>query len=99
MSNANIAVKWAKEEVKTASGFIYSDEFFIPMGTEFTKSTQRKITAELAVSGVTVWPDTKGGAFLFKSTDKRLRVTTINSQKVATWIENGNVMVLPIVKV
>jgi hypothetical protein len=101
MSNKTIAINWAQKQVRAASGFVYSDEFFRP----FTNpDTQRRIIQELDQRNVTVWPDTKQGAFLFRKNDSRLTVETDGTIRVGVWIQDQDtdepkVLMLPAVVV
>ena len=92
--NKLIAIKWATDSVKNCPSFVYSDQFFKPFSNP---STQKKISAELDKLNVVVWSDTKGGAFLFRKNDKRLTVVAHGQFKSGTWIENSNVMILPLI--
>lgn len=91
MSNKHIAINWAVKQVKAASGFVYSDQFFSP----FSESMKKKIATELSKYGVLVWGDTKQGAFLFKCNDKRLLRNTNGTQEAAVWHETDKIMILP----
>lgn len=94
MGNRQIAIKWAKEQVKAAKTFVYSDGFFAP----FSGSMCNKITQELKSCGITVWHDTKQGAFLFRSNDPRLKVSSNDTAEVGAWCdeENANILILPV---
>lgn len=92
MSNKNIAIQWATKQIKKATGFVYSDQFFSP----FTNpDTRNKIVQELLSKGVVVWSDLKGGAFLFKKGDSRLKTSTNGVIKVGAWIEGNQILILP----
>jgi hypothetical protein len=96
MSNKSIAISWASKQVKSASGFVYSNAFFKPFSNT---NTRKKIVEELKLQNVVVWTDTKDGAFLFKKGDSRLKIHTVGNQQGAIWCEGDNRMILPIVEV
>jgi len=95
MSNKHIAISWAAKQVKAASGFVYSDKFFGP----FNETMKAKIAAELLKFGVVAWSDTLQGAFLFKSSDKRLLRQSDGNYEAAIWCEGDKYLCLPIRKV
>ena len=91
MSNKNIAIQWATKQIKIATGFVYSDQFFMP----FTNpDTRKKIVSELLTKNIVVWPDPINGAFLFKKDDPRLTIASDGVVKVGSWIEGENIMLL-----
>lgn len=96
MNNKQIAINWANKTVKGATGFVYSDSFFKPFNSQYTRN---KIINELASKGVVVWSDTNGGAFLFKNGDTRLSINNNGQHKVGIWCENNNLLVLPAIPV
>ena len=92
MSNKKIAIKWAIEQVNSASGFVYSDQFFKP----FTDIDARKnIINQLYTNNVIAWSDTKEGAFLFKKDDSRLHIESNGHLKAGAWIEGEKILLLP----
>ena len=93
MSNKHIAIGWAKKQVNSASGFIYSDQFFRP----FTNlGTRRKIVKVLFDNNVIAWTDTKDGAFLFRRGDPRLLINTCGDTQAGIWMEDDKMMILPL---
>lgn len=90
MSNKDIAINWAAETINKTTGFIYSDEFFMP----FNNKTRKKIIDDLNDKNIVVWPDPKYGAFLFKKGDPRLTMKTSGKVKVGAWIEDDSVLIL-----
>lgn len=92
MSNKQIAINWATQQVKRATGFVYSDQFFAPFSNQ---NTRAKIALELLSKNVLVWPDPQDGAFLFKKNDPRLTMETDGNIRVGYWMENDSILVLP----
>lgn len=92
MSNKQIAINWATKQVNQATGFVYSDKFFIPFTNPHTRN---KITNDLLSKNVVVWPDNFEGAFLFKKGDPRLKIHSNGTLKAGVWIENENILLLP----
>ena len=92
MSNKKIAIKWATEQVNSASGFVYSDQFFKPFNNF---DTRKKIINQLYENNVIAWSDTKDGAFLFKRNDARLHIESNGYIKAAAWIEEEKILLLP----
>lgn len=92
MSNKQIAINWAANQVKQATGFVYSDQFFAPFSNQQTRA---KITSELLSKNVLVWPDPQHGAFLFKKNDPRLTMETNGAIRVGYWMEDDSILILP----
>ena len=96
MSNKHIAINWAVQQTKKATGFVYSDKFFEP----FTNlDTRNKITKELLARNIIAWTDTRDGAFLFRKDDSRLTVESDGKTKVGVWMEEENILMLPATQV
>jgi hypothetical protein len=96
MSNKHIAINWAVQQTKNATGFVYSNKFFEPF-TNF--DTRKKITNELLARNVIVWTDTRDGAFLFRKGDSRLTIKSDGKTKVGVWMEDEKILVLPATQV
>ena len=92
ISNKKIAIDWATKSVREATGFVYSDQFFMPFSRQ---ETCLEIAEELLDQGVHVWPDLKQGAFLFKKNDPRLVLSFQEKCVGGAWLEGNNVLILP----
>ena len=92
MSNKKIAINWATKQVNSASGFVYSDQFFKPF---INFDTRKKIINQLYENNVIAWSDTKDGAFLFKRNDARLHIESNDHIKAGAWIEDEIIILLP----
>ena len=94
MSNKDIAVKFAKDMINDSTGFVYSDQFFKPFGQD----ARRAIVRELDQQNILAWWDTKQGAFIFRKDDSRLHLTVEKNQVGGYWLEDTNIMLLPILE-
>lgn len=104
-TNKDIAITWTREQLKSSSP-IFSDQFFKP----FTEKQARQIRKELAMFKITAWPIPGNGAFICYSNDARLTVLevasdnshpeiAVNGQRVGTWVDGQNIMLLPAIDV
>lgn len=96
MSNKHIAINWAVQQTKKATGFIYSDKFFEPFSNI---QTRNKIAKELLNKNVIAWTDNKTGAFLFRKDDTRLTIESDGNHKVGIWMEGEKILLLPATQV
>ena len=95
MSNKHIAINWASKTVRSTRRLVYSDKFFQPFSNP---ATRQKIVRELDRVGVTVWSDTKIGAFLIPKNDSRLTVSTDGQVKIGAWCDGETIVMLPAVE-
>lgn len=94
MSNKQIAVNWAREQVEAAAKrgtIVLSDEFFKP----FNDKTRKRVCEELLSSfKILAWPVNKNGAMLCYVNDPRLTIKDDGTYRAGIWCNEETAQII-----
>lgn len=99
MSNREIAIKWAREQVAMAAQrgtIVMSDEFFKPFSDSVRRAMRREL---LDLANILAWPMPDDGAILCYANDPYLKISENETHRGAIWIKDEQIITFPMLSI